>query len=171
MAINENPTDPSRGLFRVPVWFGIAAVGFLASFLFRLKELQPNWLILGVLVLVSLAIALNEFKGLVALKSGTGSERKGTMLAILGAALVAIPLIYFSWKLGPAVGIRIVDTYLPPVLVPFTATIASVAFYVERKYKSRVYIGNKGWVFLSQEPPSNRTIERDAGKSDPRPSS
>jgi len=165
MAIQEQPTDPTRGLFRVPLWFGTAAVGFLSLFISQLADLQPNWSILGALALVPLAFAFKEIKNLLALNAGTRSERQGIALAILGAALVAVPLVYFSWQFGPTAAMRLVDTYLPPILVPITAALASVAFYVERTSKMRVYVGNKGWVFLSREQPSNPTAESDARKS------
>jgi hypothetical protein len=88
--------------------------------------------------------------------------------AIAGGLLSAISLIYLSWRFGPAIGMRMFDVHVFPLLVPISSAFAVTSLYVERKYHVRVYIGNSGWVFLPTSEPSNRTVETDARKSSAR---
>jgi len=162
------PTASTRGLFRVPLWFGFAAVWFLAIFLSRIEHLQPNWLVLAGLALVTLTFVANSLRDLVRMKTSTSSERKTMIGAIAGGLLSAMSLIYLSWHFGPAIGMRMFDVYVFPLLVPISSAFALTSLYVERKYHVRVYIGNSGWVFLPTSEPSNRTVETDARKSSAR---
>ena len=161
-------TASPRGLFRVPLWFGLAAVWFLVEFLSSLEHLQPNWPVLVGLALVTLASVAISLRDLLRMKTGTSSERKSMIGAIAGGLVCAIILIYLAWRFGPAIGMRIYDVYVFPLLVPITSAFALTSLYVERKYHVRVYMGNSGWVFLPTSGPSNRTVETDARKNSAR---
>jgi hypothetical protein len=43
-----------------------------------------------------------------------------------------------------------------PALAPFSFILAALAFHVERKHKVRLFIGNRGWLYLAM--PSDNAV-------------
>lgn len=141
----------SAGHLRVVIWFGLSGIVLLATFLFRLSALQPNWLLLLALVLVTLAASSRAFRDLLNMKAGATQERLAQLGLAVGGALGVVAILYSSWRYGAPTVMRALESYLLPVLAPLGFAYALVASHVERKHKVRVFVGNRGWLYLPQE--------------------
>jgi sterol desaturase/sphingolipid hydroxylase (fatty acid hydroxylase superfamily) len=162
------PAPSTTGYIRVPLWFGIWGLVFLVVFLYRVQTLNPNWLILGPLMVAPLALSPRSLKEMLNRRSGAANEKIMQVSAALGGVLAFAAVAYGAWRFGPAGAVRIMDAYVIPMLIPIVLVYAGVALHVERKHKLRVFVGNRGWLFVP--PPSNSTHERDARNSGARPS-
>ena len=126
----DQPDVPNAaGHLRVAIWFAISGVVLLATFLIRLDTLQPNWLVLLAFTFLTFAVCWTAFRDLWSMKSRAMNRRYG----------------------APTV-MHVLESYLLPSLVPIAFAYAAVALHVERKHKVRVFIGNRGWLYLPQEP-------------------
>jgi len=123
----------------------------LATFLIRLSTLQPNWLLLLGLVLVTLALSSRGFRDLLNMKPTAAKEKAAQIGLALGGTLGVLAILYFSWRYGAPNVMRAIEAYLLPALAPVGFAYAVLAFHVERKHKVRVFFGNRGWLFLPQE--------------------
>jgi hypothetical protein len=140
----------SAGHLRVVIWFGLSGIVLLATFLFRLSALQPNWLLLLGLVLVTFAASSRAFRDLLAMKTGATQERLAKIALAVGGSLGVVAILYFSWRYGAPTVMWALEAYLLPVLAPMGFAYALVAAHVERKHKVRVFVGNRGWLYLPQ---------------------
>jgi hypothetical protein len=160
MSAATEQTADTTGHLRVVFWFGAASVVLLAAFLLRATALQPNWL---VLVLTAGAVYLScarAIRDLVCMKAGSSKEAVVqigmAVITVLGTAAV----LYFSWRYGAPVVVRALEAYLLPAFVPVAVTYVALALRVERKHHVRVFLGNRGWLFVPL--PSNSTPHADA---------
>lgn len=158
-AVTEQPEEPrSAGHLRVWLWFGGWAVMSLLFFLYRLDDLQPNWLLLALLMSAPCVLGVPSFRELVHMKSQSTKEIWGQIGLTIGAMLAAAALVYVAWRYDAPSAMRMIETYVIPALAPFSFILAALAFHVERKHKVRVFIGNRGWLYLAM--PSNNTVHR-----------
>jgi hypothetical protein len=142
----------SAGHLRVAIWFGLSGIVLLATFLFRLNTLQPNWLVLLALALATFAASSRAFRDLWNMKPGATKERSAQLALAVGGGLGAMAILYFSWRYGAPTVMRVLEAYLLPILVPIAFAYAAVSLHVERKHKVRVFVGNRGWLYLPQDP-------------------
>jgi len=149
------------GCFRVVYWFPAWVAIFLPFFLYRVDTLKPNWLVLALLAAMPFALSIKSYRDLVNLRSGSTKENTSQIAIIVGAAIAVLSIGYLAWRYNPAFAVRIMDAYVMPAFMPICVAVALVAFRVERRHKVRVFVGNKGWLYL----PSNSTAESDARKS------
>jgi hypothetical protein len=147
---HPNVSSPA-GHLRVVIWFGLSGTVLLATFLFRLSTLQPNWLLLLSLALATLAASSRAFRDLLNMKPGATKESVAQIALAVGGALGVVAILYFSWRYDAATVMRAMEAYLLPVLVPIGFAYAVVALHLERKHKVRVFVGNQGWLYLPQE--------------------
>src|SRR5262245_26663680 len=163
MVADRQQAPNSTGHFRVVIWFGTWAVAFLFVFLYRLDALRPNWLVLGPLMLLPCLFGLSGFRDLLIMKPGSNNERIAQIAIAVGASLIVSTMAYFSWRYGAPSVMRVMETYVLPAFIPIGFAFAAVALHVERKHKVRVFVGNRGWLYLPL--PSNNALLTDASTS------
>jgi Zn-dependent membrane protease YugP len=149
---DQASVQSSAGHLRVAIWFGLSGVVLFVTFLFRLGTLQLNWQVLLALALVTFAASSRAFRDLWNMKPGATKERSAQIALAVGGALGAVAILYFSWRYGAPAVMRVLEAYLLPILVSIAFAYAAVALHVERKHKVRVFVGNRGWLYLPQEP-------------------
>jgi len=169
--VNQDATDSSsHGLFRVVLWGFLYALFGALALANELEKGQPDWWVLAGLSSLLIAACFSELRNLANVKAGTSSERRTTICAILGGALVAAFILGTAYFYSSAFALHLTGLYVIPATAVLVAIFAFLAWRVERKARVRVFFGNKGWVFLASKPPSNSTLERDARESSARPS-
>ena len=141
----------STGHLRVVIWFGLSGVLLLVTFLVRISTLQPNWGLLLGLIIVTSAASTRGFRDLLDMKPRAATEKAAQVALAVGGVLGVVVILYFSWRYGAPTVMRAIETYLLPALAPIGFAYAGVALHVERKHKVRVFVGNRGWLFLPQE--------------------
>jgi hypothetical protein len=158
-AVADRPKEPtSAGHLRVWSWFGGWAVISSLIFLYRLEHLQPDWLLLALLMSAPCVFGVPSFRELVHVKSQPTKEIWGQIGLAIGATLAAAALVYVAWRYDAPSAMRMMETYVIPALAPFSFILAALALHVERKHKVRVFIGNRGWLYLAM--PSDNTAQR-----------
>lgn len=141
-------------------WFGASSVVLLTAFLLRAKTLQPNWLVLLLTAGVVYLSCVKSIRDLISMKVGSSKEA----IVQIGMAVITVlgiaAILYFSRRYGAPVVIRALEAYLLPAFVPVALTHMALALHVERKHHVRVFLGNRGWLFVPL--PSNNTPHADA---------
>jgi len=158
-AAAEQPVN-TTGHLRVVLWLGVASLVLVIAFLLRAEVLQPNWLVLLLSAGAMYLSCVRAMRDLVSMKARSGNEA----IVQIGAAVIAVlgtcAVLYFAWRYGAPAVIRTLEAYLLPAFVPVAVTYAVLALRVERKHHVRVFIGNRGWLFVPL--PSNSTPHTDA---------
>ena len=152
------PRAETDGHLRVSLWFGGYAVLFSLVFALRLEALQPNWLLLIPLMAIPFTFSVRAFKDLSRAQVRTTPEWLGQIGAAAGGLLTGGVTIYVGIRYGGDAAMRVLEAYVMPMLVPYSAFVAALALYVERKHKVLVYVGNQGWLYVRV--PSNNTVHR-----------
>jgi len=163
MSARQEQTVNTAGHLRVVIWFVGAAAVLLALFAFRARTLQPNWTLLLTVTGVTFLICVRAMRDLVRMKPGTSKESIVQLGIAVMTVLAIAAILFFSSRYGAPAVVRVVEAYVLPALVPVALTYAALALQVERKHRVHVFIGNRGWVFVSL--PSNNTVEPDARDS------
>jgi hypothetical protein len=163
MSAGQGQAVNTTGHLRAVIWFTGAAVVLLAAFLIRIETLKPNWILLLIVTAIVFLSCLRAMRDLVRMNP-TSSKESIVQIGIgviSGLGIAAI--LYFSWRYGAPVVVRVVEAYALPACVPAALTYAALAFRTERKHRVRVFFGNSGWLFVPL--PSNNTVEADARNS------
>ena len=160
MSTGEDQALSTTGHLRVVMWFGAAAVVFLAVFVLSVGTLQPNWLVLLIVTIFTFLICLGAMRDLVRMKPASGNEFIAQIGMVVITLVAIVAVLYFAWRHGAPAVVSALEAYALPALIAISGTYSVLALRVERKHKVRVYFGNRGWLFVPT--PSNSTVETDA---------
>lgn len=166
--VSAGDLTSTKGLFRVVLWGGVWTGFGVLSLLNELQRGQPHSWVLAVLSVLWVAVCFRQILDLAKLKAGSSNERLMTVVSLGVSVLTALGIVGAAYLYTAAYTMHLLGLYVIPSSAVLGALLALLAWRAEPKAKVRVFVGNRGWVYVGS--PSNRTPPADA-RDTPAPAS